>query len=59
MRQEGNVLRGYFLLAEHGSHELIRCVRQAENLDPDRHEPPRLKRPDNATVALCLFEEPR
>lgn len=47
------------LLTEHGPHELIRRVRHAENADPDRHEHPRYKRHDDATAALCLFEEPR
>ncbi|HEX6970527.1 MAG TPA: hypothetical protein VF174_17180 [Micromonosporaceae bacterium] len=47
------------LLTDHGPHELIRRVRHAENTDPDRHEHPRYKRHDDATAALCLFEEPR
>lgn len=47
------------LLTVHGPAELIRRVRQAENADPDRREHPREKRHDDATAALCIFDEPR
>ncbi|GAA1797192.1 hypothetical protein HC028_19855 [Planosporangium flavigriseum] len=45
------------LLTDHGPHELIRQVRVAENADYDGHARPRYKRHDDATAALCLFEE--
>ncbi|GHJ45632.1 hypothetical protein Cs7R123_29740 [Catellatospora sp. TT07R-123] len=47
------------LLTEDGPEELIRQVRQAENADGDGYARPRYKRHDDATVALCLFEETR
>ncbi|GAA2067906.1 MULTISPECIES: hypothetical protein [Actinomycetes] len=45
------------LITEHGPQELIRQVRHAENADSDGYERPRYKRHDDATVALCLFDE--
>jgi hypothetical protein len=45
------------VLTEDGPHELIRRVRQAENTDPAGTEHPRYKRHDDATAALCIFEE--
>ena len=45
------------LLTKDGPHELIRRIRQAENADPTGTRHPRYKRHDDATVALCLFEE--
>ncbi len=45
------------LLTESGPRALIRRVRQAENADPSGNEFPRYKRHDDATAALCLFEE--
>lgn len=46
------------LLTNSGPHALIRRVRQAENNDPVANDFPRYKRHDDATAALCLFEEP-
>ncbi|WP_307834526.1 hypothetical protein [Paractinoplanes lichenicola] len=45
------------VLVDDGPHELIRRVRQAENGDPAADRYPRYKRHDDATAALCLFEE--
>jgi hypothetical protein len=45
------------LLTDHGPHELIRRVRQAEAADHDGDVRPRYKRHDDATAVLCLFEE--
>jgi hypothetical protein len=45
------------MLTDHGPQELIRLVRQAEVNDHDGHASPRYKRHDDATAALCLFEE--
>jgi len=45
------------LLTEHGPHELIQRVRQAENADPNGFRHPRYKRHDDATAVLCVFEE--
>jgi hypothetical protein len=45
------------VLTEHGPHELIRQVRDAENADGHGVARPRYKRHDDATAALCLFEE--
>ena len=45
------------LLSGDGPDQLIRRVRRAENADPTGTEHPRHKRHDDATVALCLFEE--
>jgi hypothetical protein len=42
------------VLTDHGPHELIRRVRNAEDVDQSH---PRYKRHDDATAALCLFEE--
>lgn len=47
------------LVAEGGPKELIRRVRAAERADPAGRDRPRYKRHDDASVALCLFEEPR
>jgi len=44
-------------ITELGPHALIRQVRQAENADPAGHEFPRYKQHDDATAALCIFEE--
>lgn len=46
------------LLAEAGPRALIRRVREAEDDDGMATEFPRYKRHDDATAALCLFEEP-
>jgi hypothetical protein len=43
------------VLTDHGPHELIRRVREAEDADHDGHARPRYKRHDDASVALCLF----
>jgi hypothetical protein len=45
------------VLTNDGPHELIRRVRNAEHTDHDGHARPRYKRHDDATAALCLFEE--
>ncbi|GAA1806552.1 protein phosphatase 2C domain-containing protein [Planosporangium flavigriseum] len=45
------------VLTDQGPYELIRQVRAAENADHDGHARPRYKRHDDATAALCLFEE--
>jgi hypothetical protein len=45
------------VLTDYGPQELIRRVRQAETADHDGHVRPRYKRHDDATAALCLFEE--
>jgi hypothetical protein len=45
------------VLTDHGPHELIRRVRNAENVNHDAHSHPRYKRHDDATAALCTFEE--
>jgi hypothetical protein len=45
------------VLTDHGPAELIRLVRVAENADHDGRAQPRYKRYDDATAALCLFEE--
>jgi hypothetical protein len=45
------------VLTDHGPQELIRLVREAEAADHDGHARPRYKRHDDATAALCLFEE--
>lgn len=47
------------LVARDGPEELIRRVRAAERGDPAGHDRPRYKRHDDASVALCLFEEER
>lgn len=45
-------------LDQKGPTDLIRQVRLAENADPASTDYPRFKRHDDATAALCLFEEP-
>jgi hypothetical protein len=45
------------VLSKDGPRELIRQVRVAENADHDGHERPRYKRYDDATAAICTFEE--
>jgi hypothetical protein len=45
------------VLTKDGPRELIRQVRVAENADHDGHERPRYKRYDDATAAICTFEE--
>lgn len=45
------------LVTEHGPRELIRRVRAAESVDAAGQHQPRYKRHDDASVALCLFEE--
>jgi hypothetical protein len=45
------------ILTKDGPHELIRQVRAAENADHDGRERPRYKRHDDATAAICTFEE--
>lgn len=45
------------LVADHGPAELIRRVRHAETCEPAGPTRPRYKRHDDATVALCLFQE--
>ncbi|MFC0006615.1 hypothetical protein [Micromonospora siamensis] len=45
------------VLTEYGPCELIRRVRHAENADPTGADHPRYKRHDDATAALCIFEE--
>jgi hypothetical protein len=45
------------VLTDHGPHELIRRVREAETADRDGHARPRYKRHDDASAALCQFEE--
>ncbi|GAB1689713.1 hypothetical protein [Krasilnikovia sp. M28-CT-15] len=45
------------VLTDHGPHELIRRVREAETADGDGHARRRYKRHDDASAALCLFEE--
>jgi hypothetical protein len=42
-------------LTQHGPHELIRLVREAERGDIAGHAQPRYKRHDDATAVLCLF----
>ncbi|GAB3152690.1 hypothetical protein GCM10027290_43810 [Micromonospora sonneratiae] len=44
-------------LTEKGPHELIRYLRQVETSDPVGAKHPRYKRHDDATAALCVFEE--
>ncbi|MGH3680366.1 MAG: hypothetical protein ACRDT2_08975, partial [Natronosporangium sp.] len=45
------------LVTEHGPRELLRRVRVAESADPAGEHQPRYKRHDDASVALCRFEE--
>jgi hypothetical protein len=45
------------LVTEHGPRELIRRVRAAEIADAAGEHQPRYKRHDDASIALCLFEE--
>lgn len=45
------------LVTDRGPQELIRQVRLAETADFDGHAQPRFKSHDDATVALCLFDE--
>lgn len=45
------------ILSSQGGLELIRRVRAAELADPDGFALPRYKRHDDATAALCLFQE--
>lgn len=45
------------LLTRQGPEELIRRVRAAEDGDADRSTYPRYKRHDDASAALCLFED--
>ncbi|NJC72360.1 hypothetical protein HC031_21950 [Planosporangium thailandense] len=45
------------VLTDQGPHELIRRVREAEAADHDGRVRPRYKRHDDATAAVCLFEE--
>jgi hypothetical protein len=42
-----------------GPAELIRRVRAAERADRDGQQQPRYKRHDDATAAICLFQEDR
>jgi hypothetical protein len=42
-------------LSEHGPHELIHRVREAERADTTGYATPRYKRHDDATAVLCLF----
>lgn len=45
------------LVTDHGPDELIRRVRAAENADSAGRDRPRYKRHDDATIALCLFDQ--
>lgn len=45
------------LLASQGPNELIRRVRAAEDTDSSGYAKPRYKRHDDATAALCLFDQ--
>jgi hypothetical protein len=47
------------VLTDHGPKDLIRQIRQAENANPTGAEHPRYKCHDDATAALCIFEETR